>query len=72
VGPARVSSPQVGYSQLESVLLKKTALVAGALSAIVPTAGLFPLPLDEWRWPQKPINHRYGSVWRLDRSWFVF
>jgi hypothetical protein len=36
------------YSQ--SVLLKKTAFVAGALTAIVLTAGLFPLSLEGWRW----------------------
>ena len=41
-----------GYSQ--SVLLKRTALVAGALTAIVLTAGLFPLSLVGWRWPRKP------------------
>jgi len=38
-----------GYSQ--SLLLKRTALVAGALTATVLTAGLFPLSLVEWRWP---------------------
>ena len=41
-----------GYSQ--STLLKRTALVAGALTAIVLTAGLFPLSLVGWRWPRKP------------------
>ena len=34
------------YSQ--STLLKRTALVAGALTAIVLTAGLFPLSLVGW------------------------
>ena len=41
-----------GYSQ--SVLLKRTALVAGALTAIALTGGLFPLSLVGWRWPQTP------------------
>jgi hypothetical protein len=40
-----------GDSQM--VLLTRTALVAGALTAVVPTAGQFPLSLGGWRWPPK-------------------
>jgi len=60
-----------------SVLLKRTARVAGALTAIVQTAGLFPLSLVGWRCmtvtkkgkdEARPLSEEEGLDLRLETS----
>ena len=53
-GPQTMPECRFNKYNATSTLLKRTALVAGALTAIVLTAGLFPLSLVGWRWSPKP------------------